>query len=153
MMQRTPVKPQRQATQNTGLGHLQTYQEVSNHQQQNMMQNTQNPPTQRNVFSPIAQEVGIGGPFEDENLNQNPGEEFQRNDQVLSPTPTDKSLEEITQRMSRLEYSRKQTAGAQEPPPTDQLGDDGNAAHQNKEEDACRDRKHEFLLLENSMKQ
>ena len=57
---------------------------------------------------------------------------------------SDESIEEITQRMSRLEYSRKQTAGAQEPPPIDQLGDDGNAAHQNKEEDACRDRNHEF---------
>ena len=145
-MQRTPVKPKaRQAPQNTGLGHPQANQEVSDHQQQNIMPNTQEPPlhnfAQRNLFSPLAQEVGLGGPFEDENLNQNPGEEFQR---VLSPTPTDKSLEEITQRMSRLEYSRKQTAGAQEPPPIDQLGDDGNAAHQNKEEDACRDRNHEF---------
>ena len=147
-MQRTPVKPQRQATQNTGLGHPQANQEVSDHQQQNIMPNTQEPPlhnfAQRNLFSPLAQEVGLGGPFEDENLNQNPGEEFQRDNQVLSPTPTDQTLEEITQRLSRMEESRTQRAGAQEPPPTDQLGDNGNAAHQNKEEDACSNRLHEF---------
>ena len=61
-----------------------------------------------------------------------------------SPTPTDKSFEEFTQRMSRLEESTKQRTVVQEPPPTDQLGDDGNAAHQNREEDACRDREHQF---------
>ena len=152
-MQRTPVKPRATSGANTKEDNLiplpilyKGQQEIIHVSQQEHDYLSEVPQAQQHEYlqrkftaQQTAQAENLIN-FQEANLDQNAGREPQEDIRTNSPTPTDKSLEDIRERTRIMEETlsgRQQEQNTEvKKPPTVEKDEDKN--------NACRDRQHEF---------
>ena len=152
-MQRTPVKPRATSGANTMEDNLiplpilyKGQQEIIHVSQQEHDYLSKAPQAQQHEYlqrkftaQQTAQAENLIN-FQEANLDQNAGREPQEDIRANSPTPTDKSLEDIRERTRIMEETlsgRQQEQNTEvKNPPTVEKDEDKN--------NACRDRQHEF---------